>query len=392
MREFLEGSEAVALAVKLSRPGVIAAYPITPQTHIPEKLARLVADGELKSEFVNVESEHSAASVVLGAVATGVRAYTATSSQGLLYMGEVVFNIAGLRLPVVMTCANRAVSAPINIWNDLQDSIAMRDSGWIQFYAEDNQEALDLHLIAYRIAEDKNIMLPVMVCMDGYLLTHGLETVDMPEQEKVDKFLPSYEPLYKLDPQNPLTLGFLADPDYYLETRFAIQETHKDVLKLIPQVLDDFQKVFGRRPSGLLEEYKTKDADKVIVTMGSLCGTVKDVVDELRAKGRKVGLVKITTFRPFPSELIYRALKDIPRVAILDKAISLGGWGPLCTEIKALFAGKKNAPSLSGFVLGLGGRDVTPQTIKVIFKKLTGPPKACEFIDLKSELLQDRYE
>ena len=238
MKEFVEGSHAIAEIVKLCQPGVISAYPITPQTHIVEDLAQMVADGTLSSQFVNVESEHSAASVVLGASATGVRAYTATSSQGLFYMAEVVFNIAGMRLPVVMTCANRAISAPINIWNDQQDSISLRDAGWVQIYAEDNQEAVDFHLISYRLAEDKRVMLPVMACMDGFILTHGMETLDMPEQEKVDKFLPVYKPLYKLDTENPITMGILADPDYYMEARYAIQETMKQVIVLSVRDLD----------------------------------------------------------------------------------------------------------------------------------------------------------
>ncbi|MGD9014872.1 MAG: pyruvate ferredoxin oxidoreductase, partial [Candidatus Omnitrophota bacterium] len=223
MKEFLEGSRAIAKIVSLCRPGVISAYPITPQTHMVEGLAQLVADGKLDSQFINVESEHSAASVVLGASATGVRVYTATSSQGLFLMAEVLFNIAGMRLPVVLTCANRAMSAPISIWNDQQDSVSLRDCGFIQFYAENIQEAVDLHLIAYKASENKDILLPAMVCIDGYILTHGIEPVDIPEQERVDKFLPKYQPVYKLDVDNPLTFGFLADPDYYMETRFAIQ-------------------------------------------------------------------------------------------------------------------------------------------------------------------------
>ncbi|MFA6216512.1 MAG: pyruvate ferredoxin oxidoreductase [Candidatus Omnitrophota bacterium] len=393
MKEFLEGSLAVAEAVKLCKPGVISAYPITPQTHIVEELAQFVADNELNTQFVNVESEHSAASVVLGAVATGVRAYTATSSQGLLLMAEVVFNIAGMRLPLVMTCANRAISAPINIWNDQQDSISVRDAGWIQLYAEDNQEAVDLHFIGYRLAEDKSIMLPVMVCMDGFILTHGIETVDMPSQEQVDKFLPPYKPLYKLDVENPATLGPLADPDYYTEARYAIQETQKQALELIPKITAEFSKVFGRTYNGLIEEYRTKDAERVIVAMGSVCGTVKDVVDELRAKGKKVGLLKITSYRPFPSAQIYEALKNIPKVAVLDRALSLGSYAPLSSEIKAVFFGKKKQPGvISSFVVGLGGRDITRNSIKEVFRLLTPKERCLEFIDLKPELLKEKYE
>ncbi|MFA5119063.1 MAG: pyruvate ferredoxin oxidoreductase [Candidatus Omnitrophota bacterium] len=393
MKEFLEGSMAIAEAVKLCKPGVISAYPITPQTHIVEELAQFVANNELNTQFVNVESEHSAASVVLGAVATGVRAYTATSSQGLLLMAEVVFNIAGMRLPLVMTCANRAISAPINIWNDQQDSISLRDAGWIQLYAEDNQEAVDLHFIGYRLAEDKSMMLPVMVCMDGFILTHGIETVDMPTQEQVDKFLPPYKPLYKLDVENPMTLGPLADPDYYTEARYAIQETQKQALDLIPKITAEFSKVFGRTYNGLIEEYRTKDAERVIVAMGSVCGTGKEVVDELRAKGKKVGLLKITSYRPFPVAQIYEALKNVPKVAVLDRALSLGSYAPLSSEVKAVFFGKKKKPEvISSFVVGLGGRDITKNSIKEVFRLLTPKERCLEFIDLKPELLKEKYE
>jgi len=393
VKEFLEGSRAVAEIIKLCKPGVISAYPITPQTHIVEELAQMVADGELNAQFVNVESEHSAASVVLGAVATGVRAFTATSSQGLLYMAEVLFNISGLRLPLVMTCANRAISAPINIWNDMQDSISLRDSGWIQLYAENIQEAADLHLVGYRLSEDKSIMLPVMVCMDGFILTHGMETVDIPKQEEVDKFLPAYKPLYKLDPAQPLTMGMLADPDYYLETRFAIQETFKDVLKMIPKINEEFKNHFGRDyKDGLIEEYFTRDAEKVIVAMGSVCGTIKEVVDAQRAKGKKVGLLKIISYRPFPYTRVYDILKDVPRVAVLDKAVSPGAYAPLAIEVKAAFFGKKKSPKVvSSFVAGLGGRDITLESVKEIFGKLTQKEITLEFIDLKPELLKEEY-
>ena len=366
MKEFVEGSHAIAEIVKLCKPGVISAYPITPQTHIVEDLAQMVADGALNSQFVNVESEHSAASVVLGASATGVRAYTATSSQGLFYMAEVVFNIAGMRLPVVMTCANRAISAPINIWNDQQDSISLRDAGWVQIYAEDNQEAVDFHLIAYRLAEDKRVMLPVMACMDGFILTHGMETLDMPEQEKVDKFLPVYKPLYKLDTENPITMGILADPDYYMEARYAIQDTMKDVLDYLPEISKEFNSVFGRDYKDMLvEEYKTDDADKVIVAMGSVCGTIKEVVDAQRAKGKKVGLLRIISFRPFPYARVYEALKNVSKIAVLDKSVSLGAYAPIAVEMKAAFYGKKKAPKvISSFVAGLGGRDIKTTDIE----------------------------
>lgn len=389
MKKLLEGSQAVADAVRLCKPGVISAYPITPQTHIVEELAAMVASGEMNSQFVNVESEHSAASVVLGSTAAGVRSFTATSSQGLLLMAEVVFNIAGMRLPVVMTCANRAISAPLNIWNDHQDAITVRDSGWVQMHAENIQEALDLHIQAYAIAEGPKIMLPVMVNMDGFILTHGLEVVDVPTQEQVDRFLPPYKPLFKLDVENPLTLGPLVDPDYYMEARFAMHETHKDVLKLIPLIKDEFQKVFNRPTGGLVEEYRIDDAEKVIVAMGSVCGTIKDVVDSLRSKGKKVGLLKVVTYRPFPAEAIYQALKDVPRVAVLEKAISIGSYSPVLSEVRSVFSGKKKSPVISGFVIGLGGRDITIDSIKEVFKNLTAKPVSEQFIDLKAELLEE---
>lgn len=393
MKELVEGSRAVAEIIRLCKPGVISAYPITPQTHIVEELARMVSNGELNAQFVNVESEHSAASVVLGAVATGVRAFTATSSQGLLYMAEVIFNIAGMRLPLVLTCANRAISAPINIWNDQQDSVSLRDAGWIQLYAENNQEAVDFHLMGYRISEDKSIMLPVMVCMDGFILTHGIESVDMPTQEEVDKFLPPYQALYKLDTQEPITMGILADPDYYMETRFAIQQTLKEVLNFIPKVSQEFRNLLGRDYKDcLVEEYYTKDAEKVIVAMGSVCGTIKEVVDEFRKKGKKVGLLKIISYRPFPYQRVYEALKNVKRVAVLDKAVSLGGYAPLAIEIKAAFSQKKKAPEvINSFVAGLGGRDITLETIKEILRKLRQKGANGEFIDLKPELLKEEY-
>lgn len=391
MKEFLEGSYAIAKTVKLTKPGVISAYPITPQTHIVEGLAQFIADGELKSEFVNVESEHSAASVVLGASACGVRSFTATSSQGLILMSEVLFNIAGMRLPVMLVCANRAVSAPINIWNDHQDSLALRDSGWIQFYAENHQEAVDFILQGYKIGENPKIMLPVMVCIDGYILTHGMEVVDIPEQELVDKFLPAYEPPYKLDVEAPLSFGLLGDPTVYMETRYAIHKTLEDVLSLIPQVSSEFEKIFGRKTLKLVEPYKTEGAELILVAMGSVAGTIKDVVDEEREKGRKVGLLKIITYRPFPKREVLNILKKAPFVGVIEKAISLGSDGPLYTEIQALLGEAKSPSQVNGFVAGLGGRDITKDTIREIIKLSQKEKKSCVFMDLKKDLLWEDF-
>ncbi|MDP8216168.1 MAG: pyruvate ferredoxin oxidoreductase [Candidatus Kaelpia imicola] len=382
MKVFMEGSHAVAEAIKMIKPGVVCAYPITPQTHIVERLSEMVADGALESEYVNVESEHSAASVVLGSTATGVRSYTATSSQGLILMSEVLFNIAGMRLPVILTCVNRALSAPINIWNDHQDSMAVRDAGWMQFYAENNQELHDLHFIAYKIAENKDIMLPAMVCMDGFILSHGYEVLDLAIQDQVDKYLPPYKPAYKLDPKEPLTMGLLGAPDVYMETRYAIQKTMDEVLPVIEKEEQEFEKIFGRELPLLIEEYRLKDADKVLIAMGSICGTIKDAVDGLRERGEKVGLLKIVCYRPFPANKIYEALKRVKKIGVVDKAISLGSSGPLHLEVAALMQSKREAQPISGFIAGLGGRDIRPKTIVKIFNLMDREPQSARFIDL----------
>lgn len=386
MKKFLEGSHAVAEAVRLCKPGVISAYPITPQTHIVERLADFVASGELGSEFVNVESEHSAASVVLGGSMAGVRVFTATSSQGLILMSEVLFNIAGMRLPVVLVCANRAMSAPINIWNDHQDAVTLRDAGIIQFFVENNQELHDVIFQSYKIGENSKIMLPVMINMDGYILTHGMEPVDVADQAMVDKFLPSYNPPYKLDVENPLSFGLLGDPTVYLETRYAIQKTMEDVLKLIPETGKEFESVFGRKGVDLVEEYKTDGSDTAIVAMGSVCGTIKDFVDTQKGK---VGHLKVIAYRPFPKERIYQALKDKKKIVVLEKAASLGGDGPLFTEVRALFDGKR--PEVSGFVAGLGGRDIKLKTLQKMLEIADKEKPTCHFLDVNQSLLKEEF-
>ncbi len=388
MKKFVEGSQAIAEIISKCRPGVVSAYPITPQTHIVEGLAKMIADGELEAEFINVESEHSAASVVLGASATGVRTYTATSSQGLLLMAEVLFNIAGMRLPVVLTCANRAVSAPINIWNDHQDSMTVRDSGWIQFYAENIQDAIDLHVIAYRVAEDKRISLPVLVGMDGYVLTHAFEVVDMPEQDVVDKFLPNFDPVVKLDPENPVSMGLLGAPDIYMETRYAIAKTMETALEVIQEVSKVYSELVGRSAGGLVECYRTEDAEKILVAMGSVVGTIKDVVDALREKGERVGVVKIITYRPFPKEAIFDALKDAKYVGVIEKAVSLGADSPLFSEIVSVLYKRGVRPIVNSFTVGLGGRDVSPSDIEWIFKEMEKEKPDTQFVGLKPELLE----
>jgi pyruvate ferredoxin oxidoreductase alpha subunit len=387
MKKVIEGSMAVAEAVKVCRPHVISAYPITPQTHIVENLSQFVADGDLKSQFVNVESEFGAASVILGASATGARAYSTTTSQGLLLMTEVLFNIAGLRFPVVITCANRAVSAPINIWNDQQDAMTIRDSGWIMLFAEDNQEAADMHLQAFKIGEHPEIMLPVMVNMDGFILTHAFEPIEFIDQKMADEFLPPFKPELYLTPKNPLTFGILAEPDWYMETRYRLQKAIEASTDMIEEVADQFEKTFGRYQGGLVEKYRLDGAETVIVSMGSVVGTIKEVADELRDKGKKVGVLKIRAFRPFPKEAIYDALKNVKNVIVMEKAISLGATGILYDEIKAALYGRASQPKVSGFIAGLGGRDIPKESIVKVIEKGESEVSDNVFVDLKENLI-----
>jgi pyruvate ferredoxin oxidoreductase alpha subunit len=389
VQKMIEGSRAVAEFVKLCKPDVISAYPITPQTHIVENLAQIVADGELKAEFVNVESEHSAASVVLGASATGARTYTATTSQGLLLMLEVLYNIAGLRLPVSLTCANRSVSSPINIWNDHQDAMSARDSGWIQIFVENNQEAADMQIQSYKIGEDKDVMLPVMVCMDGFILTHAYEPIDVPSEKDVDEFLPQYKPKYYLTPTNPLTFGAMVGPERYAETRYLMQQTMENVKEKIEKTANEFKEKFGRHYGGLIDKYQAEDAETLLVGMGSMIGTMKDVVDKLRKQGKKIGIVKVRSFRPFPKEKLHEALKGVKSLIVFEKALSLGKGGILCSEIKSVFDAKsKNSPSnISNFILGLGGRDITQSSILGAVERAEKQPVEFDFIDLDRELL-----
>ncbi|HEX7442678.1 MAG TPA: transketolase C-terminal domain-containing protein, partial [Acidimicrobiales bacterium] len=297
----IEGSQAVARAVARCRPEVVCAYPISPQTHIIEAIGVLVRTGELAPcEFINVESEFAAMSGSIGASAAGARAYTATASQGLLYMMEAVHNASGLELPIVMTLANRAIGAPINIWNDHSDAMAASDAGWIQLFAETNQEAADLHVLAFRLAEE--LSLPVMVCMDGFVLTHAVEQVDLPDQAQVDEFLPPYAPRQFLDPADPVSIGAMVGPEA-------------------------FEEVFGRPSAALVGAYRTEDAETVVVGLGSVLGTVKDAVDGRRRSGERVGVVGITTFRPFPTEAVRRALSGARRVVVVEKAFRVGGGG-----------------------------------------------------------------
>ncbi len=384
MMQMLEGSHAVAEAVKMSRPQVVSAYPITPQTHIVEALAEMVANCELDAEYITVENELSALSACVGASAAGSRTYSATTSQGLMLMAEVVFNAAGMRLPIIMSIANRAMGAPLSIWNDMQDSIALRDAGWLQFYAEDNQEATDLHYIAYKVAEDHAIQLPAFVCFDGFILSHTYEPVDMLTQEEVDRFLPKFTPNQRLDAADPISFGMYATPEYYLEFRYENDKALKKSKDVIAQAGKEFGSLFGRDYSALVEGYRLEDAETAIVTMGSIGGTVKDAIDEMRADGKKVGQLKIRVFRPFPAEEIAKMLAHVKHVVVLDKNISLGAKGAVGLEVRDALYG--SGISVRDVVLGLGGRDVRKRNIREIVTQ-TEKGQGELFYGLRKEVL-----
>lgn len=352
IKKVLEGSHAIAEAVKLCNPGVVAAYPITPQTHIIERISEMVADGEFKTKFSRAESEHSAMSICLGAQAAGVRTFTASASQGIALMHEVLYNVSGMRLPVVMAVANRSLSSPLNIWCDWSDTFAERDSGWIQLYCESSQEAFDTVIQAYRIAEDEKVSLPVMVCIDGFILSHVFEPVDIADKKLVKKFLPKYSGR-KIDFNKPVTQGAWAGPDHFQEFKQAQHEAMRNSKDVIREANSEFKKIFGRGyGNGLVETYNMESAEHAIITMGSLCGTVKHILREKRIKD--IGLVKVKSFRPFPIGLVKNSIKDLKSIGVLEKDISPGLGGALCYEIRGLT--RKQA--VSSFVGGLGGRDV----------------------------------
>ena len=364
-----EGSRAVAEAVALCRPEVICAYPISPQTHIVEGIGEMVKAGELKDcEFINVESEFAAMSVAIGASAGGARTYTATASQGLLFMVEAVYNASGLGLPIVMTVANRAIGAPINIWNDHSDSLSQRDCGWIQLFAETNQEALDLHIQAFKLAEE--LSMPVMVCMDGFILTHAYERVDIPTQAQVDGFLPPYEPRQVLDPAEPVSIGAMVGPEAFMEVRYLAHAKQMQALERIPQLAKEFEAGFGRDSGGLIRGYKTEDAETIVIAMGSVLGTIKDTVDAMREAehgGYKIGVLGITSYRPFPLAAVATALKNCKRFVVLEKSLAVGIGGIVATDVRMAVTGM----GLKGYtvIAGLGGRAITVKSLTTLFEK-----------------------
>ena len=375
-----EGSRAVAEAVGLCRPEVICAYPISPQTHIVEGLGAMVKSGALAAcEFINVESEFAAMSVAIGASAAGARAYTATASQGLLFMAEALFNASGLGLPIVMTVANRAIGAPINIWNDHTDAMSQRDCGWIQLFAENNQEALDLHIQAFRLAEE--LSLPVMVCMDGFILTHAYERVDVPSQEQVAAYLPPFTPRQVLDPAEPVSIGAMVGPDAFMEVRYLAHAKQMQALDLIPRWADEFRAAFGREAGGLVHSYRTEDAETVVVALGSVLGTIKDTIDDMRARGVKIGVVGIACFRPWPHAAVRNALARAKRVVVLEKSLAVGLGGIVAANVRTALDGRSTA--VHAVIAGLGGRPITKDSLERAFTDaIAGKLEQNTFLDL----------
>ncbi len=359
----LEGTHAISYAVQRSRAKVIAAYPITPSSGVVELLSEMCADGRLDARFVAVESEHSALATCAGASQTGLRAFTATSSHGLLYMHEMLHWCVGARLPIVLANVNRAVGSPWNIFADQNDSLSQRDTGWIQYYCEDNQEVLDTIIQAFRVAE--KVMLPAMVCLDAFFLSHTSEPVTIPNAEDVDRFLPPFEPRYHLSTKDPHAFGGLPAGDAYMELRARIDAAMRRVLDVAEQADVEFSARFGRRHP-MVEEYRTDDAEVILVTSGTVAGTARAVVDARRDAGERVGLVKIHLFRPFPFDLVRRASAKARKLAVVDRNISFGHGGIMASEIRAALCRETSHPVVFSFIAGLGGRDVTPETLDSI--------------------------
>ena len=387
MLKQIEGSRAMAETIGLCRPEVICAYPITPQTHIVEGLGEMVRTGELENcEFINVESEFAALSVAIGASAAGARAYTATASQGLLFMAEAVYNASGLGLPIVMTLGNRAIGAPINIWNDHSDAMSMRDAGWMQLFAETNQEAADLHVQAFRLAEE--LSMPVMVCVDGFILTHAVERVDIPEQADVDAYLPPFEPVQVLDPKAPISIGAMVGPEAFTEVRYLQHYKQTLALRLIPEFAAEFRQRFGRDSGGLLRAYRTEDADLIVVAMGSVNGTIKDTIDEMRVDGLRIGLVTLVSFRPFPVAALREKLTRARDVVVVEKSLAIGMGGPLANNVDLALRNVAGAPHVHSISAGLGGRAITRAALhRALRRAFIQPWEGSHFLDLNEDIV-----
>ncbi|MCX5916556.1 MAG: pyruvate ferredoxin oxidoreductase [Deltaproteobacteria bacterium] len=378
----MEVSIAAAEAVKLARAEAISAYPITPQTHIVEHLSELVADGELDAEFVPVESEHTALSVCAGTSAVGARTYTSTSSQGLELMHEILFVVAGMRLPIVMSVANRALSAPLSIWNDHSDIMAARDCGWVQIFTENGQEVFDQTICAFKIAEDRRVLIPTIVNLDGFTLSHVVESLLEVSQEMVDQFLPPYQPLYRLHPDQPLTMGAFGMPEIYSEARKANDIALRNSYSVILEVWKEWGKLTGRHYNPI-ETYRMDGAKVALLTMGSFGEVAMDAVDRMRGKGIPVGLLKLRLWRPFPFEDIRKAMQGLEMLVVMDRAISTGGiGGPVASEMKSALYGQAKRPKIISFIAGMGGRDVPPEVFEEMVDqalKLKGKRKIEEF-------------
>ena len=383
MRHVLEGSDAVSEAVRLARVQVISAYPITPQTHIVEQLSEYCANGTLDARFLRVESEHSALAALIGAASSGVRTFTATSSQGLALMHELLHWASGARLPIVMAQVNRAMAPGWNIWADQTDSLAQRDTGWVQFYCENGQEVLDTTIQAFRLAEWVN--LPVMVNLDAFFLSHTYEPVDVPEQKSVDRFLPPYKPRFQLDLTNPCAFNQLAPPNIYMEMRHNIQTAMDETLTFLEPMEEEFESILGRR-HGALEAIQCDDAEVILITSGTVTSTSRQVVAELREKGEKVGLLKIKLFRPFPVNMLRERTASASKVAVIDRNFSFGASGIFAQEVKAALCNFPGHPPIYGYVAGLGGRDITTEVIENIYwltKNSTAPENESSWVGLR---------
>lgn len=384
MEKFLSGDEAFAEGIRLACPDVISAYPITPQTIVVEKLSEMVEDGSLDAEFIHVESEHSALSCAMGASAAGVRAFTATSSQGLLYMAECLYYASGGRFPIVMMNANRSTALPWNIYGDQRDSLSQLDSGWIQAYAENAQESLDLALMSYYIAEHKTVSTPFMVNLDGFILTHTYEQVDVPTPEQAEKFLPPYETENKLDLNNPKNMAFSAGPDTNYIFKYKEHTAVRRAVPVIQEAERKFAEIFGRQYSGLIDAYQAEDADYILITLGSIAGLCREMTDKLRADGIKAGVVRIRYMRPFPAEEITKAVSRAKAVAVLEKDISFGNEGTVFTNICSALHGAGLTVPAYNFIGGLGGRNISHQDIIEIFEKIqSGNAGRVNFIGIK---------
>ncbi len=365
MKKVITGNHAVSYGVKVSKAEVIAAYPITPQTQVVELLSEFCASGELKAKFIKVESEHSAMAACIGASAAGARAFTATSAQGLALMHELLHWASGGRLPIVMADINRAMAPGWSVWTDQNDTLSQRDTGWMQIYCESNQEVLDSVIQGYKIAE--KVSIPLMLVLDAFVLSHTSEPVDIPEQSKVDAYLPPYSPEIKIDIENPRAFGGLLSPDYYMEMRYLLQKDMERAVKVIKEADEEFFEIFGRK-YGLIEAYKCDDAKVIIVVSSTVTGTARTVIDEMREKGKKVGLLKVRFFRPFPFEDVKSVLLDAEKVAVIDRNISYGAGGIFFQEVKSALYNESKKPPIFGFITGLGGRDVTPEIIREIIE------------------------